>query len=297
MIIDAHAHMYQRDMIPNSVVDAYLDPLRDLDAIGIDMGLDEEIVWKEFLADRDGLLELMDLAGIDRAIVLPIDLGRVEEPVIDFRSYNRWVFESLEGYEDRLLPFMGVDPGRGKVALEFVEECVKRWDARGIKVYPSTGFYPNDRELWDFWRLAEEYGLVVVSHTGASWGPLDERYCHPIFFREVLESFPSLNIVLAHLGGKWREEAYELVMRYDNAWTDCSALQGWLPSEPEMALARLREMAQKIPDKAFFGTDWPTFDLAYSSARWTEFVVSHDWADEETKEKVFHRNIRKLITL
>ncbi len=297
MIIDSHVHMYKRDMIPHSVVDAYLEPLRALDELGIDMGLDEEVVWKEFVADRSGLIEMMDMAGIDKAIILPLDMGMVEEPVIGVEEYNHWVFEAAQGFEDMMIPFMGVDPSRGEFAIDLVNKFHGEWEPKGVKIYPSTGFYPDDEELLDFWRLIDDLGMLVITHIGASWGPLDEKFSHPKYYRKVLEEFPSLNVVLAHLGGKWREEAYELLEKFDNAYTDCSALQGWLPSRPDMVLDRLEEMASKIPNKAFFGTDWPTFDLAYSSVRWTDFVLEKEWASQRIKEKIMFKNIKKVLSI
>lgn len=296
MIIDSHVHMYTRDMQPDSIVEAYLAPLKALEAI-MDMGVDEEIIWPDFRADEAELINAMDIAGVDKSIILPLDHGLVEKPKIDFEEMNQWVFEHSEMYPDRLVPFVGIDPNRGTMAIDFVEECVRRWDARGVKVYPANGFYPNDERLMSFWKAMDDMNLLVVSHTGAAWGPLKEEYCHASYYEDILENFPSLRIVLAHLGGKWREEAYDLLERYDNAYADCSALQGWLPSKPEMAMERLREVAQRAPDKIFFGSDWPVFELSYNTKQWVDFVWERDWADEGTKEKILHLNIRRILDL
>ena len=47
-------------------------------------------------------------------------------------------------------------------------------------------------------------GLVVVSHAGASWGPLDEEKSRPIHFPSVLDRTRTSNSIIAHLGGKYR---------------------------------------------------------------------------------------------
>jgi predicted TIM-barrel fold metal-dependent hydrolase len=296
MIIDSHVHMYIRDMQPDSIVEAYLAPLKALEAI-MDMGVEEEFIWPEFRADDKELIKGMDMAGIDKSIILPLDHGLVEKPKIDFEEMNQWVFERSEVYPDRLIPFVGIDPNRGARAIKFVEECVSKWDAKGVKVYPANGFYPQDEDIDDFWTAMEDMELVVVTHSGAAWGPLKEEYCHPSFFGAVLERHPSLKIVIAHLGGKWREESYDLLERYDNAFADCSALQGWLPSQPDMAISRLKEVAEKAPDKVFFGSDWPVFELSYTIKQWVEFVVESDWADDGVKEKLMHLNIRKILDI
>jgi predicted TIM-barrel fold metal-dependent hydrolase len=104
-----------------------------------------------------------------------------------------------------------------------------------------------------------------------------------------------MNIVLAHLGGKWRAEVFELCQEYPNCFTDCSALQGWLPSDPDTAIGRLRELAKRIPDKVSFGSDFPLFDLSYESPQWVRFVREQPWADEDTKAKLLGGNMRKVL--
>ena len=104
-------------------------------------------------------------------------------------------------------------------------------------------------------------------------------------------------IVVAHLGGKWRADTYRLCNQYANMYTDLSALQGWLPMNPDVALSRLKEVADNIPSKACFGTDWPLFDLQYSSANWLRFVREEDWASQEIKEKVLGGNIQRALNL
>ena len=64
---------------------------------------------------------------------------------------------------------------------------IKRFDARGIKIYPATGFYPNEERIKPFWDAVDDHGLVVLTHAGAAWGPLEEKYNRPSLFSEVLE--------------------------------------------------------------------------------------------------------------
>jgi len=294
LIIDAHAHIWKREMLPDKILAAYLEPLLVLDGM-IDMTLDREQDWPMSQVDVPLLIASMDEAGVDKTVVLPLDLSRTFEARASVEEHNQWVFDSCAAYEERVLPFIGVDPMRGARALKLIERFVRDYDAKGVKVYPAAGWRPGQSELRDFWKLAEELDLVVLSHAGASWGPLDESFNHPIYFREVLERHPSLRIVVAHLGGKWRSETYELAKEFDNLYTDCSALQGWLPSQPEVARSRLKEAASLMPDRLIFGTDWPLFDLSYSHANWVRYVMEENWANPDFKEKVFEGNVRRLL--
>lgn len=294
MIIDSHVHIWKRAMLPNSILRAYLDPLLELDGL-IDMSIDREQAWPMSEVNAEMLVSSMDVAGLDKSVILPLDFGRIEEPRVSIESYNEWVFESCISYEDRLIPFVGVDPMRGRRALDIIEKMVKKFDARGVKIYPGTGFRPDDSSLREFWELVDGLNLIVVSHAGASWGPLDENFNHPIYFWNVLDRFPSIKIIIAHLGGKWRFETYQLAKQFSNVYADCSALQGWLPSQSEVAISRLKEAASIMPDRLIFGSDWPLFDMSCPHSQWVRFVIENCWASEEIKENMLGKTFASLI--
>ena len=296
MIIDSHVHLWLRDHLPDAMVRMYLEPLAALEGL-MDWDVSTEKVWPEYTVDAEKALEAMDAGGIDKAVVLPIDFNLVERARIDIERYNRWVFETCASVPDRLIPFIGVDPQRGEAALELLDRFVSKYDAKGVKLYPSTGWFPNEDRVRGFLARVDELGLTVVSHTGAAWGSLEERYSEPSYWTDVLERYPDTNIVLAHLGGKWRHQVIQMCKAYPNCYTDCSALQGWLPSDPGTALARLKEFAGSIPDKVSFGSDFPLFELSYTTPSWAYFVRTQPWADEEIKAKLLGDNMRALLGL
>jgi predicted TIM-barrel fold metal-dependent hydrolase len=296
MIIDSHVHIWMREHLPDSMVRAYLEPLNALKDL-FDWEVDAEEVWPEYGVDVNKVLEMMSAGKVDRAVVLPIDYNLVDQARVDIEQYNIWAFEGAAPYRDRIIPFVGIDPQRGDRAISIMEKFVKKYDAPGIKVYPATGWYPNEERVQRFWEHADDLGLVVITHGGAAWGPLDEKYTRPSFYDEVLHRYPDLRVVIAHIGGKYRSETYELCAKHSNCFTDISALQGWLPSDPDTCMSRLKEVAEKVPDRASFGTDFPLFDLSYPSEMWLNFVRDRPWADEDTKAKVLGGNMRRLLGL
>ena len=295
MIIDGHTHVWKRKMLPGSLLRAYLEPLLALDGIAFDMKLDREQDWPMSQVDTEWLLISMKDAGVDRSVVLPLDFGMVESPEVGIEAYNDWVFESCRSLEGRLVPFIGIDPLRGKQAEELVRKYVKHCDAKGVKVYPPTGYFPYEQRVDYFWKLMEEHGLIVVTHAGASWGPLDENYSHPKHFAPILEKHPEMRLVVAHLGGKFRAETYELAKRFPNVYADCSALQGWLPSDPEVCKSRLKEAVANMPGRVIFGSDWPLFDMAYPYSFWVRFVKEEGWASDGVKEQLLGGTMGKLL--
>jgi uncharacterized protein len=294
MIIDAHVHVWLRSMLPDSVLRSYLEPLLALDGL-YNLNEDRLNDWPMSQARPEELVDHMPLAGIDKSVLLPLDFGMVEAAKVGVEEYNDWVFEQAAIYPDKLIPFVGVDPQRQE-AIRLVQKYVKKFDARGVKVYPATGWYPEEERLRPFWDLMDEYGLAVVTHAGASWGPLQEKFNHPMLFRKVVEQHPRMKLVVAHLGGMFRDEMYQLLQECPNAYTDCSALQGWLPGNPEVAIERLQEVARRIPDRTFFGSDWPIFDLAYSHTNWVRFMRETPWADDEMKAKLMGLNFQRMMS-
>ncbi len=294
MIIDSHVHLWLRDHLPDAMVRMYLEPLIALEGL-MDWDVQTETVWPEYTVDAEKVLETLDDGGVDKAVVLPIDFNLVEKARLDVNAYNTWVFETCATAADRLIPFIGVDPQRGDQALDVLDHYVKRYDAKGVKLYPSTGWYPNEERVRKFMDRVDELGLVIITHAGAAWGSLEEKYSEPSFWNEVLQRYPDTNIVLAHLGGRWRQQAYQMCKEYPNCFTDCSALQGWLPSDPETAISRLKELAATIPDKVSFGSDFPLFELSYTTPMWAHFVKTQPWADEDAKEKLLGGNMRKVL--
>jgi predicted TIM-barrel fold metal-dependent hydrolase len=297
MIVDGHVHVWQRKMLPDSLLRAYLEPLLALDGIAFDMKEDREQDWPMSQVDFHWLIASMKDAGVDKAVVLPLDFGLVGSPEIGVEGYNDWVFQSSEPFRESIVPFIGVDPNRGTQAVNLVEKYVKHYDAKGVKIYPPTGFYPNEERLEPFWDLMVEYDLIVVTHAGASWGPLDEKYGRPSYFKEVMEGEPELKVIIAHLGGKFRAETYELAKSFPNLYADCSALQGWLPSEPGVCMSRLQEAVANMPGKVIFGSDWPLFDMAYPYTFWVRFVREEKWAGDEVKKAVLGDTMSRLLRL
>jgi len=282
-------------MHPNAILDAYTEPFALLDVLFPRKGGLDDKDWRGMETDPDFLINDMKSAGIDKSVILPLDFGLVGPTGKTVEDLNDWVFETCALCPNKLIPFIGVDPQRGSAALDIVKKYVKHFDARGVKVYPPTGWRPDDERIAPFWDLADELGLMVVSHSGAVWGPLNEELSKPSYFSSVLDHHENLKVVIAHLGGKFREELWPLLERYPNVYADCSALQSWYPSSPDIILKRLAEVASKAPDRVFFGTDWPLFELVLPQAAFVNLIRTGGWGNEEMKERLCANNFMQAV--
>ena len=88
-------------------------------------------------------------------------------------------------------------------------------------------------------------------------------YGQPGNFAKVLEAFPRLTLVLAHLGSAWWDERVELAQKYPNVFFDTAqgfAAVDMLPVTPRRSLAEedAARVLRKIGiERIMFGTDYP----------------------------------------
>ena len=125
--------------------------------------------------------------------------------------------------------------------------------------------------------------------------PLDEKYCHPKFFARIAEKHPDLKIIIAHLGGKFHDELFPLMDAYDNVYTDCSALQGWIPVDPEMVDRRLASVSERYPDRMVFGSDSPLYNERTTVQRYIDIINAGKWGNEKVKRGILGENMDRIL--
>lgn len=296
MLIDAHVHMWNRDTLPDKAVLSYLEPIikfKEMYGHLFDLGFDEDMPFSDYNVPIEEPIESMDKNGMDGMVVLATDFGLVGGDRMSLEEHMEWIFQRCS-VDDRFYPFIGVDANRPD-AVELIEKFVKRYAPKGIKVYPASGFYPNDEKLDAYWKIIDDLGLVVVTHAGMALEPLDEKYCHPSMMQPVAEKYPDTNFIIAHLGGKFHDELFPVMEACDNVYSDCSALQGWMPGESDMVLNRLESVLSKFPDRIVFGTDFPLYDERISAMQFIRQIEKREWESEKIKEDFYGNTMARLL--
>lgn len=107
--------------------------------------------------DADGLLALMDRAGIDKACVSSAS-------AIFYRNAhagNEELAEQVAGHEDRLIPFAVLNPAYVDWEHD-LDVCVEQFGARGLRLYPHYHNYAlSDAGCSELIEAATERGLVI----------------------------------------------------------------------------------------------------------------------------------------
>jgi predicted TIM-barrel fold metal-dependent hydrolase len=196
-----------------------------------------------------------------RAVLLGWDAERSTGQAI---LPNARIAEIQSQYPDVYVGIGSVDPHRSD-AIERVRE-VRRLGLRGLKLHPSVQeFDPLDPNLASFFEAVAEERLPMIVHVGMSG--LGARHpggqgirldvADPMRWDPVAARYPSLNIMLAHLGWPWLDASVAMALHKTNIYMDIS---GWgvrhLPADV------VREMKRRLSHQITFGTDYPMFDPA-----------------------------------
>jgi len=266
------------------------------------------------------LLELMGRAGIVRAVMvnmtpvadmrdaalakLPAHLTaaqrvRAEDDIRGqligrLQRRNEWTCQVTRQHPE-LVAFIGLDPSMGEEEMLGEVQARHAEGARGVKLHPAAQrFYPHDRRLWPVYGRAQALGMPVIFHSGAFMlGPRAVDFAEPKHFPEVLAAFPSLTVVLGHMGFGDFAACAELARDYPNAYFDCCAvINGTDPSptiSDDEAAAAIRQVGA---GRVMFGSDYPWFDPALDAQRIQRLPLS-----DAEKRAVLHDNATRILAL
>jgi len=259
MIVDIHCHIWTKEWLPSRFVEELARLLAPL------MGTPLEKIEQDFLPqywDPDGekLLQRMDQAGIDKAVILPLDFGLgMGEPQVSIEEQNRAYAQIAQKYPDRLIPFASIDPRRPN-SPDLLKRWVEEWGLKGLKLHPAAGFYPNEKIAYQLIERAAEMNLPLIVHTGPVPPPLRSKYCQPIHLDDIMVDFPRLKVNAAHLGFCWWSELASLASMNLNL---CIDIAGWQPvahhNYHNFCLTLRHVLDTAGPAKVHFGTDGPVF--------------------------------------
>lgn len=156
-----------------------------------------------------------------------------------------------------ITPFGGVhidDPD----PLAVVQEAVESFEMAGLKFHPMVQrFYPWDPRLAGVLAYLDDRKLPVHVHTG-----YDKWYNHDYDrggLEGMLERYPGLPVVLAHVGFPDLEWGFSLAERFPQVWLDLTNVPGslaWMNAS-EQQIQLFRDRLSRNRDRALMGTDYP----------------------------------------
>jgi len=184
------------------------------------------------------------------------------------------------------------------------EEILEAYD-RGFKMIKVTlPLQPyNKKRYYAYWEQAQKLEMPVLFHTGIVTTlerdpnhTINSWYMHPMRVEPIANSFPDLNIIIAHLGVHWNKDAAELVRMKPNVYVDLTGEpRGWRLYADQIGMDHYLwwEGAFK---KVIFGTD-----VFYGKIR---RILKRDkerydtlGLNRKTKDLIFSGNILNMLNL
>jgi predicted TIM-barrel fold metal-dependent hydrolase len=264
----------------------------------------------EFVAGMDqGSVDVTCLFGNDQADPGSCPPWRDERFMdVPTNFSDEELFAFCRHYPDRLIGFTSINPNRYQPERK-VERAIKEFGMKAVKLYPHSGFFPNDSRLIRTYEVCSRLGIPVVIHTGMKavrWQWM--KYNQPIYVDEIATNFPDLNIVMCHGGYPWTEEFITVVYTNPNIWVDLTFLERiedifLLPGLAENIIRRLVKLigAQRL----LWGSEGPYMTLPlYGSHDPSNYQVSQyklvkrfDFLSEKDKADILGNNAARLLKL
>lgn len=222
--------------------------------------------FADWSGDPDDAVRAMEVADVTYVVVTNMldATGSYEDPGAELVAYNEWLCDLAER-DPRFVACLGVDPGCLSVAdlVSHLRAMAPRNPA-GIKLHPPVHRIDlSDEGFWPVLETCQELGLRVVSHSGPN--PDGKQYGEPNAFRPILDAFPRLRLVLAHLGGAAWQQIPKLADDYPHLVFDCCEIIEWLGATRAPSHQQFVDLIRHVgTDRVMMGSDFPWYDMDHT---------------------------------
>ena len=309
-VIDAHVHTYRTPEIGYQALSGW-------NAVGC-CGTPEELVpiMKEagislaVQVNNTPARSMFDaaLAGLPEEERDSAREGLREKITGRVRRRNEWTSQMAREHPE-LIPFMSVDPIMGPAAvMDELKDKIENFGARGLKIHPGEGrFSMDDPILRPVFETIERLGVPVISHGGIEMTDPDQEFTRPRAFAGLLERFPDLTVVIAHLGNGYLDESVEMARKYPNLYFDTSAMisgaedgssllgdgSRLLVDRPPLSDDEAVDLIRRIGvDRVMFGSDYPWFHPGWDLKRFLGLKF-----DDREKKALLAGNAQRILKL
>lgn len=240
------------------------------------------------LAKPEFLIKDMNLAGIDKAVLVPggmLDIRKMSdyttlkerpEPV---EPDNELVANCMELYPERFIGFYCLNPTKGIEAIVKEMKTAKSLDFKGIKLAPlvhKMSFF--EESIHKVAELCSQYELSLYTHLTVS----DETSTSA--FESLVAAHPHTNFIIGHMGlGDVDQKAITMASAYQNVYLETSLA-------PILALKLA--INQAGVEKLLFGTEFPLSDALVEREKINRLPIT-----DMEKKLIMGGNMAKLLRL
>jgi uncharacterized protein len=147
-------------------------------------------VDREYDLTAAALLQAMDLAGVDRAVIAPVD----RYLAVDNRLGNDFILQAAAAHPGRFIPACSVNPWYGPAGEQEFQRALSA-GARLLVLHPMVqGYLANDELVWPLLAAAEAARVPVYIHTGPPGN------ASPWQLVDLAERYPAVDLIMGHSG-------------------------------------------------------------------------------------------------
>lgn len=140
--------------------------------------------------EPEELLRRMDAAGVDRAVLCPVE----EQIVIRNREGNEYIQAQVRRYPQRFVGFAVANPWYGEEAVTELNRALDQ-GAAGLKLHPVLqGFSINGLLAYPLVEVAVRRRVPVYVHTGTA------HFGEPFKLVELARRYPEGTFIMGHSG-------------------------------------------------------------------------------------------------
>src|SRR5215211_6222601 len=220
----------------------------------------------------EAMIELMDEAGIEKAVVMTY----ADAPVLKSDALQ-YIHDACKKYPGRLIPYARINPHADNAAV-LLEEAIVDLGMKGLKIHQeSVTASAHHKAVVSLVKKAATFNAPALFHSG------DEPLSLPQQFARLAEEAPEATIILAHMGGYHHtDDAIRVCERYSNLLVDTSACP--YPHKIREAIERLGA------HRVLFGSDGPGCNPRLELQKIARVGLS-----ETERRLVLHDNIASIL--
>lgn len=229
---------------------------------------------------KKALLAEMERNGVSKGVV--ISDSEIESGIGSLR-------ECAELFADTHNIFVvgGISPYfEYEKQLVLLEKYISEKKVSGIKIYCGhETIYLDDERLKPVYRIAEEYGVPVLFHSG--WD--NAQYSSPEVIKRAAALYQNVKFVCCHCCYPKLAECFERLAEFENVYFDLSSTAD-NPAIYNEIKSAVENAVRKMPERIIFGSDFASCDQRTH----VEFFIGLDISDEE-KRRVFYENALNVL--
>lgn len=238
--------------------------------------------WKiDYTTETDKIVQFLTEAQVERFFFF--NYAHKAEMAA---SLNAWNYEVACRYPQAIA--LGTVHAADSELLGIANRCISEYGFPGFKIHTEVQrFSPDDERLFGFYEMVIENRAFVLMHVGTA--PWANEHCGVDKFKKLMQRYPDLKIVIAHMGLFESEKFFELLdiypsMRFDTAMAFGPMAElhhNWNPEE-----------IAKHVDRILYGTDFPNLPYDYNQERLGLLNLE---LSKKDYQKIFYQNALSLL--